>query len=146
MAERSGLLDVVGGDLSLYHPLVRSAVYRAATSAGRRAVHGALAQALQDDADRRAWHLAAATDRADDAVVAALDAVAQRAAARGGHEAAAAAWGRAAELTAGREDRGRRLLPGRVVGVAGCATVARCRARGRRRAAQLTDPRCAPGC
>lgn len=108
-AERSGLLAVDGQALSLYHPLVRSAVYRAATSAGRRAVHRALAGALTDDPDRRAWHLAAATDRPDDVVVGALEAVAQRAAARGGHEAAAAAWSRAAELTAGSEERGRRL-------------------------------------
>jgi DNA-binding CsgD family transcriptional regulator len=42
-------------------------------------------------------------------VVAALDAVAERAAGRGGHEAAAAAWARAAELTGGGEARGRRL-------------------------------------
>jgi DNA-binding CsgD family transcriptional regulator len=108
-AEQSGLLKVEGTVLSLYHPLVRSAVYRAATSATRRAVHGALAEALHDDPDRRAWHLAAATDRPDEAVVTALDAVAQRGAARGGHEAAAAAWSRAAELTAGGEERGRRL-------------------------------------
>ena len=108
-AERAGLLSVDGNVLSLYHPLVRSAVYRAATSAGRRAVHGALAEALRDDPDRRAWHLAAATDRPDEQVVAALDAVAERAADRGGHEAAAAAWSRAAELTAGGEGRGRRL-------------------------------------
>jgi DNA-binding CsgD family transcriptional regulator len=108
-AERAGLLRVDGTVVSLYHPLVRSAIYRAATSARRRAVHAALAEALADDPDRRAWHLAAATDRPDEQVVAALDAVAQRAAGRGGHEAASAAWSRAAELTAGGEERGRRL-------------------------------------
>jgi DNA-binding NarL/FixJ family response regulator len=108
-AEKAGLLRVDGGVVSLYHPLVRSAVYRAATSAQRRAVHRALADVLTSDPDRRAWHLAAAADRPDDTVVAALDGVAERAAARGGHEAAAAAWARAAELTGGGEDRGRRL-------------------------------------
>jgi DNA-binding CsgD family transcriptional regulator len=107
--ERSGLLRVDGDAVSLYHPLVRSAVYRAATSAQRRAAHRALADVLTGDPDRRAWHLAAAADRPDDDVVTALDAVAERAAARGGHEAAAAAWARAAELTAGGQDRGRRL-------------------------------------
>ncbi|KRE55604.1 hypothetical protein ASG70_09795 [Phycicoccus sp. Soil748] len=107
--ERAGLLSVTGSQVALYHPLVRSAVYTAATSAGRRAAHQALADALGDDPDRRAWHLAAATDRADDNVVAALDAVAARAAGRGGHEAAAAAWARAAELTSSSPDRGRRL-------------------------------------
>jgi DNA-binding CsgD family transcriptional regulator len=107
--ERSGLLHVVGDTVALYHPLVRSAVYRAATSAQRRAAHRALADVLTADSDRRAWHLAAAADRPDETVVAALDEVAERAVGRGGHEAAAAAWARAAELTPGGEDRGRRL-------------------------------------
>jgi DNA-binding CsgD family transcriptional regulator len=107
--ERSGLLRVDGDVVSLYHPLVRSGTYRAATSAQRRAAHRALADVLTGDADRRAWHLAAAADRPDEQVVLALDGVAERAAGRGGHEAAAAAWARAAELTAGGEDRGRRL-------------------------------------
>ncbi|MEW2490053.1 LuxR family transcriptional regulator [Streptomyces sp. NPDC048411] len=107
--ERSALLRVDGDAIALYHPLVRSAVYRAATSAQRRAAHRALADVLTGDPERRAWHLAAAADRPDEDVVAALDGVAKRAAARGGHEAAAAAWARAAELTAGGEARGRRL-------------------------------------
>ena len=138
-AERSGLLSVDGTVLSLYHPLVRSAVYRAATSAGRRAVHRALAEALQDDPDRRAWHLAAATDRPDDAVVAALDAVAQRAAGRGGHEAAAAAWSRAAELTTGGEERGRRLYLAASSAWLG-AHPSRAAALAESAAAQLTEP------
>jgi DNA-binding CsgD family transcriptional regulator len=108
-AERAGLLRVDGDVLSLYHPLVRSAVYRAATSAQRRAAHRALAGVLVGDPDRRAWHQAAAADRPGTEVVDALDAVAERAAGRGGHEAAAAAWARAAELTVDGEDRGRRL-------------------------------------
>ncbi|MGY1786920.1 ATP-binding protein [Geodermatophilus sp. SYSU D00698] len=107
--ERAGLLHVDGDVLALYHPLVRSAVYRAATSAQRRAAHRALAAAVGPDADRRAWHLAAAADRPDETVVAALDDVAERAATRGGHEAAAAAWARAAELTTAGAARGRRL-------------------------------------
>ncbi|MGY1748681.1 AAA family ATPase [Modestobacter sp. SYSU DS0511] len=107
--ERSGLLRVDGDTVALYHPLVRSAVYQAATSAQRRAAHRALADVLTGDADRRAWHLAAAADRPDETVVTALDGVAERAGARGGHEAAAAAWARAAELTPGGGDRGRRL-------------------------------------
>ncbi|PRY51891.1 regulatory LuxR family protein [Geodermatophilus tzadiensis] len=139
-AERAGLLRVDGSVVSLYHPLVRSAVYRAATSAQRRATHRALAEVSGADPDRRAWHLAAAADRPDDTVVAALDAVAERAAGRGGHEAAAAAWARAAELTAGGEARGRRLYlaaasqwlgahPARAVALAAAA------------AADVSDPR-----
>ena len=108
-AERSGLLTVDGDAVTLYHPLVRSAVYGAATSAQRRAAHRALAGVLGGDPDRCAWHLAAAADRPDDAVVTALDGVAERASARGGHEAAAAAWARAAELSADPSARARRL-------------------------------------
>jgi DNA-binding CsgD family transcriptional regulator len=137
--ERSGLLRVDGDELTLHHPLVRSAVYRAATSTQRRAAHRALADVLGGDADRRAWHLAAAADRPDEEVVDALDGVAERAVTRGGHEAAAAAWARAAELTAGGEDRGRRLYlaassawqgahPSRATALAGAA------------AAGVTDP------
>ncbi|MGY1718738.1 AAA family ATPase [Blastococcus sp. SYSU DS0552] len=109
-AEGIGLLRVDGDTLALYHPLVRSAVYRAATSAQRRAAHRALADVLGADPDRRAWHLAAAADRPDETVVGALDGVAERAAARGGHEAASAAWARAAELTVDSAARGRRLF------------------------------------
>lgn len=107
--EQARLLRVDGDVLTLQHPLVRSAVYRAATSAQRRAAHRALADALGGDSDRRAWHLAAASDRPDDAVAGALDVVAWRATGRGGHEAASAAWSRAAELTADPAARVRRL-------------------------------------
>ncbi len=108
-AERSGLLSVDGPQVTLHHPLVRSAIYRGATSAQRRAAHRALADALTADPDRATWHLAAAVDQPDETVVAALDGVAERAASRGGHEAAAAAYARASELTLDREARARRL-------------------------------------
>ena len=120
--ERAGLLTVSGDQLALYHPLVRSAVYGASTSSGRRAVHRALADALHEDADRRAWHLAAATDRPDDQVVDELEAVAQRAAGRGGHEAAAAAGPARPSSPPGRGP-GAPSLPRRLVRLAGCAPV-----------------------
>jgi DNA-binding CsgD family transcriptional regulator/tetratricopeptide (TPR) repeat protein len=111
-AESSGLLAVGENTLNLRHPLVRSAIYGAATSARRRQVHRALAEALagSPDDDRRAWHLAASVDEPDDEVVGALDLAAERARRRGGHEAAAAAWSRAAELTADSDARARRLF------------------------------------
>ncbi|HEU5039005.1 MAG TPA: LuxR family transcriptional regulator [Nocardioides sp.] len=111
-AEESGLLEEHDGLLTLRHPLVRSAIYGAATSSRRRQAHRALADALAGtpEEDRRAWHLAASADGPDPEVVAALDEAAERARRRGGHEAAAAAWTRAAELTVDPQARAGRLL------------------------------------
>ncbi|HET6626797.1 MAG TPA: AAA family ATPase [Nocardioidaceae bacterium] len=108
--EQSGLVEVVDGRIHLRHPLVRSAVYNGATSVQRRQAHEALAGAMvyEEDADRRAWHRAAAVTEPDEAVVAELDLAAERAHHRGGHEAAAAAFERAAELTLDTEGRARR--------------------------------------
>ncbi|NMR31627.1 AAA family ATPase [Crystallibacter degradans] len=109
--EQSGLLKVEDGKLKLRHPLVRSAVYGAATAYRRRQAHAALAQVLAQEPspDRRVWHLAAAAEDDDEAVAAELDQVAERARSRGGHEAASAAWERAAELTLDAEAKARRL-------------------------------------
>jgi DNA-binding CsgD family transcriptional regulator len=111
-AERSGLIVVDGGRLRFRHPLVRSAVYQAATSGERRQAHRALADVLDSgtDADRHAWHRAASVDGPDAGVVADLDAAADRAERRGGFAAAAAAHARAAELTDGERARAVRLF------------------------------------
>jgi DNA-binding CsgD family transcriptional regulator len=96
--------------MTFRHPLVRSAVYQAASGEERRAVHAALA-AVTDaavDPDRRAWHLATAAVAPDEAVAIELEQSAGRAAARGGVAAAAAFLQRSVELTrdpARRADR-----------------------------------------
>jgi hypothetical protein len=111
-AEEAGLLTIDGGRVRFRHPLVRSAVYGAATSTERRAVHWALAAALEGDdeqSDRRAWHLAASALEPDPAVVDALDEAATRAIERGAHGAAAKALERAAALSSDRAARAPRL-------------------------------------
>ena len=67
---------------SVRHPLVRSAIYQAATDAQRRRVHRALAEALagRGDPDRETWHRAAAAEGPDQEIV---DALAERRRARG---------------------------------------------------------------
>jgi DNA-binding CsgD family transcriptional regulator len=110
-AERAGLVHVRGTRLELRHPLVRSAVYQAAPLSKRQAVHGALASVLdgEGDADRRAWHRAAASVEADPSIGEELEEAAERARERSGFAAASLAFERAATLTGDEDHRARRL-------------------------------------
>lgn len=109
--EQAGLATVHGARLELRHPLVRSAVYQAAPLSKRQAAHRALANVLvaEDEADRRAWHRAAASVEPDPTVVEELEGAARRARGRSGFAAASLAFERAAALTPDAEHRARRL-------------------------------------
>jgi DNA-binding CsgD family transcriptional regulator len=97
--ESDGLLALDTG-VAFRHPLLRSAVYRAADADERRKVHAALAEATDPDTDpdRRAWHRAQAS-MPDEDVAADLERSAARAQARGGVAAAAAFLERSSALT-----------------------------------------------
>jgi DNA-binding CsgD family transcriptional regulator len=111
LGETDGLLsfDV---RVTFRHPLARSAVYRAAGDADRRAVHLALAEVTDPESgeDRRAWHLAAATSEPDELVAAELERSAGRARARGGLAADAAFLQRSVALTVDGTRRAERAV------------------------------------
>ena len=110
-AEEAGLFQI-RERCSFRHPLVRSAVYGAATPAERRAAHGAIAEATDPklDPDRKAWHRAQATPAPDEGVATELEGTAARAKARGGLLAAGAFLERAAILTPDARKRAERAL------------------------------------
>ena len=110
-AREAGLLEL-GPRVLLRHPLVRSAVYRAASPEERRSVHQALAESTDPrlDPDRRAWHRALSAAGPDAEVAAELERSAARAQARGGYAAAAAFLERTVALNLDPGRRAERAL------------------------------------
>jgi hypothetical protein len=110
-AEAADLI-AVGTRVAFRHPLLRSAIYAAASADRRRNTHRALAEAIdaERDPDRRAWHQAHAALAPDEKVALELELSAGRAQARGGIAAAAAFLQRAVGLTVDPARRAERAL------------------------------------
>jgi DNA-binding CsgD family transcriptional regulator/tetratricopeptide (TPR) repeat protein len=108
----SGGWLMLGPRVTFRHPLLRSAIYGAASDSERRRVHRALAAATdpESDPDRRAWHRAHGAEGPDEEVAQELERSANRARSRGGLPAAAAFLEKAALLTLDPRRRARRAL------------------------------------
>ena len=97
-AVASGLVEREPDRVRFTHPLLASILYEDLPEAERRDLHLRLADAVPDP-EERGWHLARGTKEPDEAIAAALDAAAERAAARGAPETAAALCRQARRLT-----------------------------------------------
>jgi DNA-binding CsgD family transcriptional regulator len=115
-AESDDLVEI-RARVAFRHPLLRSAIYRAASPEERRGAHRALAAATDPeiDPDRRAWHRAHAALAPDEEVASELERSAGRAQARGGLAAAAAFLQRSVALTEDPERRTDRALAAALV-------------------------------
>src|SRR5262245_64151096 len=139
-AQVAGLVEI-GSQIRFRHPLIRSAVYQAATPTDRCRAHAALAAVTdpQREPDRRAWHRAAATQFPDDDVAAELERAAQHAGSRGSAAASAALLARSAELTIDNQLRASRLF-GAAVADATAGNTERAHANLARARPDLHDP------
>jgi DNA-binding CsgD family transcriptional regulator len=109
-AVRAQVISVHNGLIAFRHPLTRSALAQSTSAQQRQRIHAVLAEVLRGQADRQAWHRAAATTGTDGVVAAELEAAADRAQRRGDVRAAVAALEHAARLSATPTDRAGRLL------------------------------------
>ncbi len=129
-AESAGLLVQDTSGVRFRHPLVRSAAYHAASPGRKRTAHQALAAVYErrrtpGAAERRAFHLAAATLGPDENIAAQLAAAAGQAAARQSHITALALFEHAARLSPVGPARTQRLLKAALTSqAAGCVGAA----------------------
>jgi hypothetical protein len=105
-----GLVRIERGQLVLRHPLVRSGVLQAETIARRQAANAAVADVLDGDPYRRAWHRAQSIVGPDDQVADELEANAGIALGRGAVMSAISLLQRSAQLSGASARRGHRLL------------------------------------
>ncbi|MGW1469402.1 AAA family ATPase [Streptomyces sp. NPDC002308] len=117
-AERDRLITIsaMSGRLSFRHPLIGSAVVATATATDRRRAHRALAAALTDQPERRAWHLGEAALGPDGTVAELLEQTARLRLRRGDALGAVAALTRAAELSPVPADQSRLLAEAAYIG------------------------------
>ncbi|WP_253209188.1 AAA family ATPase [Streptomyces niphimycinicus] len=125
-AERERLVrtDSTARRMTFRHPLMRSAVVEASTLAERRAAHLALADALGDRPERRAWHLAEAAIVPDEQIAELLEQSGHLALRRSDAVGAATALIRAADLSPASGDRARRLAEAAYLGAEATGDVA----------------------
>lgn len=109
-AEQTGLIGLSDTRVRFTHPLVRGAVYHAASPAERRSTHAALATEV--DGEARAWHLAGAAVGPDEVAAAALEEAAGVAIGRRAYAAAADGLERAAGLSPDPSQSVMRLIGG----------------------------------
>ncbi|MGW0182576.1 helix-turn-helix transcriptional regulator, partial [Nocardia sp. NPDC003345] len=109
LGDLDDLITAAGPAVVLRHPLIRSAVYHGATMADRRQAHRALAAAVGDEDELRAWHLGQAADGRDEDVARELEHAAHRAA-RSSFATSAALLARAMEVGEPGARRARRRL------------------------------------
>ena len=112
LARECGVLAIEGERLGFSHPIMRRVAYRAARDGDRRAAHQALATilGLEDDAERRSWHLGQAAAGPNGVAAAALESSAIDAVARNAPAIAGELFERAAELAVDRGESERLLI------------------------------------
>jgi len=103
------LVDATEYQLQFRHPLIRAAVRQASSSSQLIAMHHALATVVEDP-ERNVWHRASSIVGADEDIASTLEEHARAAKRRGAVTAAAAAFERAAMLTADPQRKGDRLM------------------------------------
>jgi hypothetical protein len=107
---RLGILRYDENRIVFRHPLVKSAVAYRASASRRYAAHRALGEVITVNSRRRTWHRASGVAGRDDLVASELEDQGWVDVRRADALAALALFQRAAELSTGAKDRGRRLL------------------------------------
>jgi len=102
-----GIIERAGEVLRFTHPLLQSVLYGEMPLDQRRQVHQRL-EAVAEDVEDRAWHLALGADRPSEEIAGMLDGAARHAASRGAPEEGATLAEQATRLTpAGRSEAAR---------------------------------------